>query len=146
MHDLGEVPPPPQGDADLSVDTSDSVDPVRVGRRPIYTVVVANDGPSAATEVILTDTLPRTVRVGPITTTAGTCTGGARVVTCSLGTIESGDSVTVTIRVTPNRPGELSNTATVNATQTDPDPSDNTNTEHTTSPRRNPEGEVSSHA
>ncbi len=133
VHDMAQAPPPPpEGDADLSVDKSDSVDPVRVGRRLIYTVVVANAGPAPATEVTMTDALPRTVRIGPITTTAGTCTQVARVVTCSLGTIDSEDSVIVTIRVTPTRSGVLSNTATVSATETDPDPSDNTDTEQTT--------------
>jgi len=132
VHDLGQTPPPPAGAADLSVTKTDSPDPVRVGGHLTYTLVVTNSGPETATDVTLTDTLPRTMRVVSTSTAAGSCAVAGPVVTCNLANIAVGASVTVTIRVTPTRSGSLTNMATVSFSGTDPDPVDNTDAETTT--------------
>ena len=44
--------------ADLAVTKSDSPDPVLVGQQLTYTVGIQNNGPSTATSVSLSDTLP----------------------------------------------------------------------------------------
>ena len=130
VHDLGQEPPP-AGDADVSVSQTDTPDPVRARQQLTYTVAVTNGGPAAATEVTLTDTLPRNIRAGTITTTEGVCSRVARTVTCTIGALDPGETVTVTIRVTPKRAGTLTNTATVDAIENDPDPADNTDLEQT---------------
>ncbi len=124
VHD--ERPP-----ADLSVAKSDSPDPALIGRELTYTVVVTNNGP-AATAASLTDTLPDTVLLLSATSTQGSCIdppGGT--VTCDLGTVTSGATVTVTIVVRPTRLGPITNTVRVAGVQPDPNRTNNTDTEQT---------------
>jgi uncharacterized repeat protein (TIGR01451 family) len=116
--------------ADLSIAKSDSADPVSVGEILTYTLVVANDGPSDATGVILTDTLPVSMTLGFAMANQGTCSGEA-IVTCAIGALSSGDSATVTLMVTPTAQGVLINTANVAGNEFDPDTSNNFITEDT---------------
>ena len=90
-----------------------------------YTVVVSNAGPSAATNVMLTDTVGiLTLRqdnrgrfVGsPILNPAGAGTCGSidpihQPITCTLGTLAANAAVTLTLNVTPTSFGTLTNTA-----------------------------------
>lgn len=45
---------------DLLINKTDSVDPVAAGDNTVYTITVTNQGPSAAENVVITDTLPPT--------------------------------------------------------------------------------------
>lgn len=47
-----------QATADVTVQMTDSPDPVRVGSTLTYTITVRNNGPDMAAGVTLTDTLP----------------------------------------------------------------------------------------
>jgi uncharacterized repeat protein (TIGR01451 family) len=118
--------------ADLSVTKTDSPDPVQVGGTLTYTLTVHNDGPETANGVVLTDTLPASVTFVGANASQGSCAHAAGVVTCSLGPLAAGAVATVTIQVTPNAPGTITNTASVTANEADPDPSDNTDSEDTT--------------
>lgn len=132
VHDRGDDGPPPTGGADVAVAMTDSPDPVRFRSTLTYSIVVSNGGPDAATGVTLTDALPTQVRFVSVTTTAGTCTTGPRrTVTCSLGTVASGATVTVTITTTASQPGTATNTASVTSTSTDPVTTNNSDTETT---------------
>jgi uncharacterized repeat protein (TIGR01451 family) len=117
--------------ADLSITKSDSPDPVTVGSNLTYTITVKNNGPSGATGVTMTDSLPGTVTFVSATPSQGNCTGTATV-TCSLGSLSNGASATVTIVVTPTQAGGLSNTATVTGNEADPNTSNNSATQPTT--------------
>jgi len=117
--------------ADLSITKSDSPDPVTVGNNLTYTITVKNNGPSGATGVTITDSLPATVTFVSATPSQGTCTGTATV-TCGLGSLTNGSSATVTIVVTPTQAGSLSNTATVAGNEADPNTNNNSATEPTT--------------
>ncbi len=117
--------------ADLSVVKSDSPDPVIKGAALTYTVVVANQGPGSATAVQLTDQLSTSVRFESVTSTAGSCSEADGIVTCSLGDIPNGGTVTVTINVTARRTGAATNTAQVSSSVPDPDPANNTDIEET---------------
>lgn len=119
------------GKADLSVTKADAPDPVLVGQELTYTLMVANAGPHAATSVVLTDSLPAGATFVPATASQGTCTGTSTVA-CSLGTIGSGGSATVTIKVRPASAGTLTNQATVTADEIDPNPGNNAATAMTT--------------
>jgi len=91
-----------------------------------YTLTATNLGPQQATGVTLTDTLPVGVSLVNVTTSSGNCSVAAGIVICSLGSLASGASATVTIRVTtPVSPGSIVNTAGIVAQQTDPDPANN---------------------
>jgi uncharacterized repeat protein (TIGR01451 family) len=112
--------------ADLSVDKSDSPDPLVAGEQLTYTVTVGNGGPSGATDVRLTDVLPSGVVVNSVTPSRGSCNRTDRTVRCRLGHIPSADTAVVTIRVTPQDDGTFTNTASVTNTRHDPDDSNNT--------------------
>ncbi|HEU6445091.1 MAG TPA: DUF11 domain-containing protein, partial [Gaiellaceae bacterium] len=77
-----------------------------------YTIVVGNNGPDAATQVTLADPLPVGTTFVSVSTTQGSCTGGA-VITCNLGTIPKGGTVTITLVVTARQSGVITNTVTV---------------------------------
>ncbi len=59
--------------ADLALTKSDSPDPVALGQPLHYTLAVNNAGPSTATAVQLTDTLPPGVAFDSATPSQGTC-------------------------------------------------------------------------
>ncbi len=118
--------------ADLSVTKADSPDPVTVGQTLTYTVTVTNDGPDPATGVTLVDTLPGGVTLVSATPSQGSPCSGTSTVSCSLGNVAMSGSASVTLTVTPNAPGALSNQADVTANESDPDTLDNTVTANTT--------------
>jgi uncharacterized repeat protein (TIGR01451 family) len=108
--------------ADLAVSKVGSPDPVAVGASLTYTITVTNNGPSTATGVTLTDTLPAGVTFVSVSPGQPTCGQAGGTVTCSLGTLTNGASATVTIVVMPTAPGELTNVATVVGNEPDPTP------------------------
>lgn len=115
--------------ADLSVTKTDSPDPMFVENALTYTLVVENDGPNVADNVVLTDILPSGVRFESATGTGASCTQASGIVTCTLGNTQPR---TVTIVVTPMVPGTITNTASVTSSNPDPDLSDNTTSITTT--------------
>jgi uncharacterized repeat protein (TIGR01451 family) len=94
-----------------------------------YTLEVANNGPNAAPDTILVDTLPAEVTF--VSASVGCSHAGGRV-ECALGTLAPRTSATVTITVSPRARGVLINTARVGSAAPDPDRSDNTATTETT--------------
>ena len=100
---------------DLSVQISDTPDPVTVGGTLTYTVTVSNDGPAAVSDVEIVDTLPKGTGVGSAESKEGTCTRATLSINCKVGTIARGDSATVTIVLQPSVPGTLTNVAIVSA-------------------------------
>ena len=119
------APPPPT--ANLSITKTDAPDPATAGSNLSYTITVINNGPNTATGVAVTDTLPANVGFVSSSASQGTCTGTSTV-TCNLGTLSNGASAVVSIVVTPNAAGNLSNTASVTATEADPDTTNNSAT------------------
>jgi uncharacterized repeat protein (TIGR01451 family) len=116
-------------DADLSIVKSDSPDPVVVGQPLTYTLFVSNAGPDDAANVVVSDTLPAGVDFQSAVASQGSCLFAAPTVTCDLGSISNGGDATVTIVVTPQSAGMISNTATVASDATDLDQSNNSDTE-----------------
>jgi len=116
------------------VAVSDSRDPAALGQPLRYTIVVTNNGPSAATGVTLSDTLSKNAGFSSASTTQGTCSSKPvkQTVTCSIGDLASGATATVTIDVKPTAKGTATSTATVTATSpTDPNTTNNKDTETT---------------
>lgn len=114
--------------ADLAVTKTDSPDPVRKGGTITYTIVVTNQGPATAASVQLTDMLSTSVRFVSVTPAVGSCSELDGTVTCTLGDIASGGSVTVTINVSARRTGTAINTVEVSSSSPDPDGANNTAT------------------
>jgi len=93
-----------------------------------YSMVVTNDGPADALNAVLTDALPGTVTFDSATTSLGTCSG-TKTVSCGFGTLASGSSATVTLKVTRNNiKSAVTNTVTVSSSTFDIDLADNTAT------------------
>src|SRR5262249_18001970 len=105
---LGDAPP--ADTADLQVTKSDAPDPVLVGQNVTYTVTVLNNGPAAAANVVLTDTLPAGVTF--VSATGGVTPVGG-VLTFDLGTLAAGGRTAVTVVVTPTAAGTITNQASV---------------------------------
>ena len=117
--------------ADLSISKSDDQDPVAPGGTLTYTVDVDNAGPSDATLVVATDTLPAGVTFG---STSGCPSDPNGVPTCDLGTIPAGGSASYTIEVSvdPTTPsGTITNDASVASSTPDPVPDGETASEDT---------------
>jgi uncharacterized repeat protein (TIGR01451 family) len=113
--------------ANLSITKTASPNPATSLASLTYRITVTDNGPSPATNVIVTDALPAgSVFVSAIPN-QGTCSG-TTTVTCNLTSIANGAVATVNITVTPQAPGQLTNTASVVATETDPDSIDNSST------------------
>lgn len=65
---------PAWAQAELTVDKTDSPDPVTEGQILNYSIEVTNAGEDPATDVTLTDDLPEGTAFVSASTTAGTCT------------------------------------------------------------------------
>ena len=119
--------------ADLSVDKKDLSDPVNAGGILLYQLIVSNSGPSDAQNVQVKDTLP--VGVSFVDASPG-CTESGGLVTCNLGTLGAGDTVSLLIQVKVNGGlpdgTQITNQAQVLSTTGDPASGNNTDSEVTT--------------
>jgi uncharacterized repeat protein (TIGR01451 family) len=105
--------------ADVSVSQIASPDPGVKDNSLYYTVTVTNNGPTAA-NTVLTDFIPDNSEFISMATGQGSCSQDDTIVTCSLGSINSGNSVVVQVHVKPDEPCVLTNKAI--ATSSTPDP------------------------
>jgi uncharacterized repeat protein (TIGR01451 family) len=115
--------------ADLKITKSGSPDPVVATKRLTYTITVENLGPDTATNVVVTDKLPKGTKFVSAQSTDGNCALSGRTVTCEVGQLTSGpDSDRATINLVvraPKRTDNLANTAEVSSDTTDPNAANN---------------------
>ena len=99
----------------MSLTKTAAPDPVYVGNRLAYTLTVSNNGPSDATGVIVTDTLPAGVTLASF---SSGCSGATTIV-CAVGALSNGSSGTVSIvvTVTANAASVITNTAVATANE-----------------------------
>lgn len=108
-----EEPPPPGADLAMSKDGPQLVQP---GAAFSYALVVTNNGPDPAANVVVSDALPAGVT---LTGVPSGCAASGGTVTCELASLAAGATAAFTLEVTaPDAEGELVNTATV-ASDTD---------------------------
>jgi uncharacterized repeat protein (TIGR01451 family) len=110
---------------DVGVAATSSVSSGSVNSAVTYTVTVTNNGPAAATGVTLSMEPSAGLQVGTsaFTTSLGTCDGSIRV--CSLGSLASGQSATITVATTLTTTGVWPATFSVTHQDADPVPSNN---------------------
>jgi uncharacterized repeat protein (TIGR01451 family) len=113
--------------ADLSITKTPAPGPYGTGNALTYTMVVTNGGPTTASSVTVTDTLPAGTTLQS-STPAGACSG-TTTVTCNAGTLANGATATFTLTITlPSTPGAITNTAVVSASAATADPNLGNNT------------------
>jgi uncharacterized repeat protein (TIGR01451 family) len=127
----GSGPAPWLGQADLSVVKSDSRDPTPLGRNFTWTITVRNNGPDAAFDVNVTDTLPPGVDFVSATASQGSCGRFGGVIGCSLWGLVNGATATVDVVVTARQAGFISNTASASSATGDSVGANNTDSEVT---------------
>jgi uncharacterized repeat protein (TIGR01451 family) len=125
--------------ADLQIAKRDSVDPVVAGTSFTYYVTVANNGPSSASGVTVTDALPSGLTFNA-SGSSRNCWASGRNVTCNVGALSAGDDVTLTLAVSTQATladgTVLSNTANVSGNESDPNTGNDSDQEMTTVNRR----------
>jgi uncharacterized repeat protein (TIGR01451 family) len=112
--------------ADLSIDKTDSKDPVKPGAKLVYTLIISSTGPDAAQNLTLVDTLDRTTTYVSTSAPKGwTCKHSNGKVTCTSAGLASGSTATIKITVTVNKDAkvgkELVNSASLSSETFDPD-------------------------
>ncbi|MFN8258765.1 MAG: Ig-like domain-containing protein [Bacteroidales bacterium] len=116
------VSPVPKNQADLKVTkTVDNLLP-NVGQNVVFTITVANNGPSDATGVIVTDNLPDGYAFVSATPSAGSWNSPD----WTLGNLANGASANIQITATVLVSGSYANTATVIGNEPDPTPGNET--------------------
>jgi uncharacterized repeat protein (TIGR01451 family) len=115
--------------ADLAIDKTHVGEAV-VGETLTYVVSVANNGPSQATQVVVSDVLPDYLTLITATGDGWTCDD---TITCRLyAPLPAGSSagkILITTQVQPSDQSTVSNTATVSGAEIDPVPNNNSSTD-----------------
>ncbi|MEZ5443910.1 MAG: proprotein convertase P-domain-containing protein [Lysobacterales bacterium] len=99
--------------------------PVLVGSSFSYLLTASNAGPSSASGVVVTDSLPAT-----LTYVSNSCGASftAPTLTWNVGTLAPAGSANCTINVTVAALGQIDNTASISSATTDPTPANNSST------------------
>ncbi|PIR38316.1 MAG: hypothetical protein COV34_01775 [Candidatus Zambryskibacteria bacterium CG10_big_fil_rev_8_21_14_0_10_42_12] len=104
---------------------------VEIDHKFTYTIIVTNNGPEEATDVVVTDVLPSGLEFKSASSTKGTYT--ASTSKWIVGTLADDESATLHIRVLANATGTIINTATADSSDDDTDTNLSNNSDsHTT--------------
>lgn len=106
-------------EADLAIAKTVSRNPVMVANNFSFVLTATNNGPSPATGVVVTDSLPAGINFVSATTSQGSCSNNAGVVTCNVGNLAVRASATIMLTVSATAAGSITNTASVKANEPD---------------------------
>ena len=131
ISDTDEITTPVRATADLVIVKRDDPDPVVAGAYLTYTLLITNEGPSAAVNVRVTDTLPAEVSFVSATPAQSS---GPNPLVWQLGTLAAGASrqITVVVQVGSDVTATFVNTAQVGSDTGDSDTTNNGDDEPTT--------------
>ena len=114
----------------------DATSPTPLNELVTYTMTITNKGPDTATNVQVADPAPAGIRYISVVPGSPTCTVTPALLTCSLGTLEVGQSRTVTLTARATVVGRHTNTATVTGSGgRETNPADNVDTAVTVVPQ-----------
>lgn len=116
-----------ENEADLSIEKTSATPTASVGGQVSYTLTILNSGPQEASLLTVSDPLPEGLGLvtGSLQSSSATCALEGSTISCSLSSLASGDSFTVTYQASVSAAGTLTNTATVSSSTEDPNPSNN---------------------
>lgn len=119
------------GEANLALSKTGAL-AVIAGQRLTYTLTLRNAGPSAATNVLLTDTLPASLSY-IAADSSPECAEQAAGVICSIGTlgVNASHPITLVTRVRPDTRTQVNNSARTDGAEFDPNTANNTATAQT---------------
>ncbi len=123
--------------ADLSMALKSSAT-IKSGANLMYSIAAKNNGPDTALAVSVSDATPTGTTFVSVTPNTGTCTapplGGTGTVTCTIGTMASGNTLKIimVVNVNASSGNTITDTATVTSTTYDPNTKNNTATVTTT--------------
>ncbi|MDB6131272.1 MAG: domain, repeat protein [Verrucomicrobiales bacterium] len=112
--------------SDVGVSLTATPVPVFVSSNLTYSVTVTNKGPSAATGVVLTNTLPPNVIIKSVLSSQGTTSTSGSQIRADLGNVNLNGSATLTIVISPMLAGSITNLASVGTSANDKVPANNT--------------------
>ncbi len=120
-------PPTAENEADLMLEKSASPSPVLYGQTLAYTITVSNTGPSAATDVVVSDQLDDHVIFHAATGENWTCgyNENNHSILCRHPILANGSSTDITVLGVVNGTLNLTNTATVSSNNSDDNPGNN---------------------
>jgi uncharacterized repeat protein (TIGR01451 family) len=116
------------GSADMAVAISATPSPATVSQTLHYSLAITNAGPTSATDVVVTTTLPGSVIFGSASPNQGSCNLAGALLVCALGGMSNGAAASISLIVTPTVATLITATAQVAAGQIDPDQSNNSAT------------------
>ncbi len=100
----------PSGTRNVSISNSISPTSVKSGQEATYTIKVTNSGSGSVTDVEVTDTFSQYVDITSHKTSKGSDDLSTRTLTVDVGTLNAGQSATITVKV------KVNNVATANTT------------------------------
>ena len=132
---------------DLSITKAGVPNPVLPGNPLTYTLTVTNNGPEAATSVVVADTLPASLTfISCNASGGGVCGGSGNAVSVGYPSLAVGASSVITIVATVNinvgAATAITNTATVASTTKESNPANNSATAQVSTPTLDPTGDA----
>ena len=100
---------------DLAITAFDAPDPARAGDTLVFTYLVTNSGPAAASGVVISNRVPANTAPFFAQASQGSCVIADDLVLCALGTLQGGGTASVTVHVIPQESGFLTNTVFISS-------------------------------
>jgi uncharacterized repeat protein (TIGR01451 family) len=122
--------PNPNARADLALSITDHPDPIRPGVPLTYTLTITNNGPSAASDLVVTDTLSNSVvftASNPGSPICSTPAPPANQIICFLVGLapQAAFQITVNATIKSGAVGQIADSAVVSSATLDPNPNNN---------------------
>jgi uncharacterized repeat protein (TIGR01451 family) len=123
--DIPQDPNPPATGGDLEISVVVNPNTVIVGENLTFTINLKNNGQNNSTGVVFRENLATGLKFIDAKASKGQVSQANGVVSIDVGNLNSGESVTATIQVSPLVAGNLNSPVSVSSSETDPNPNNN---------------------